>query len=88
MTWCWCCGTYGPDERMVHLGNRPEVAVCIRCAYSLQKWAGEIEDRDRHTLAARARDRLRDVRRYVVRKGWHQHPVVGRGLRRLGRYVP
>jgi hypothetical protein len=87
-TSCWCCGAVGDPDRMVHLGNHPEVAVCTRCAHSLHVWAGEIEDRSRTGAAARARQALRGVRRRVVRRGWHRAPIVGRLLRALGRRMP
>jgi hypothetical protein len=73
---------------MVHLGNHPEVSVCVRCAHSLHKSAGEVEDRDRRAPAARARDRFRSVRKIVVQRGWHHAPLLGRSLRWLGRYLP
>ena len=44
MDLCWCCGCSGTVEQMAHLGQHPEVAVCIRCAHSLSKWAWEIEE--------------------------------------------
>ena len=73
---------------MVYLGNHPEVAVCVRCAHSLSKWAGEVEDRDNHGIGARARGAFRAVRKSVVRRGWHNSPLIGRRLRRLGRHLP
>ena len=60
---CWCCGRIEQPDRLVHLGNHPEVAVCIRCAYSLKTWARAIEDRDRAGSAVRLRDLLRHARR-------------------------
>jgi hypothetical protein len=85
---CWCCGCSGAADRMVHLGNHPEVELCLRCARSVAKWADEIEERDRHGLAVRARDQARRVRKSVVRHGWHNAPVIGPALRWLGRRTP
>jgi hypothetical protein len=85
---CWCCGSRHPDEDKVHLGNHFEVSVCVRCARSLHKWAGEVEDRDRRTPTARARDAFRSVRKIVVQHRRHRAPLVGRSLRWLARYLP
>jgi hypothetical protein len=85
---CWCCGTDELPDRLVHLGNRPEVVVCTRCAHSLSKWASELEDRSRTGLAVRTRDSVRRVRKSVVAHGWHHNKFVGRGLRWLGRFTP
>lgn len=72
----------------MHLGNHPEVAVCIRCAHWLSKAAWELADRDKSSPAARARDGMRALRRTVVAHGWHERGPVGRVLRWLGRFVP
>jgi hypothetical protein len=85
---CWCCGRHQPPEKMVHLGNHPEVAICVRCAYSVKNWAWEIEDQSRTGLLVRQRDRLRHARKLAMRKGWHQHPILGRPVRWLGRRLP
>lgn len=85
---CWCCGAGGDPATMVHLGNHPEVTVCVRCAHSISKWAGEIEDRSRSGLAVRARDRFRQVRKAVVRHGWHNSRFLGRSLRWIGKHTP
>lgn len=85
---CWCCGAIEDAARLVHLGNHPEVVVCTRCAHSLSRWAWEIEDQARTGLAVRARGGIRRVRKNVVRRGWHQNKIVGRGLRWLGRFAP
>jgi hypothetical protein len=74
--------------KMVRLGNHPEVTLCTRCAHSVSKWAREIEDAGRTGLAARTRDQLRDVRKTVMRRGWHRYPLIGRPLRWLGRHLP
>jgi hypothetical protein len=85
---CWCCGTVDDPGRLVHLGNHPEVVVCIRCAHSLSKWAWEIEDRTRTGPAVRVRNGIRRVRTTVVSHGWQRNRIVGRGLRWLGRFTP
>lgn len=85
---CWCCGVIQPPEKMVHLGNHPEVAICIRCAYSVKTWAWEIEDQSRTGLLVRQRDRLRHARKHAMRRGWPQHAIVGRPVRWLGRRLP
>lgn len=85
---CWCCGAIEDPTKLVHLGNHPEVGVCTRCAHSISKWASEIEDRSRTGLSVRARDRFRQLRRIVVERGWHQHPLIGRPLRWIGRHTP
>jgi hypothetical protein len=72
----------------VHLGNHPEVTVCIRCAHSISKWAWEIEDQSRTGIAVRARDGFRRLRRGVVQRGWHHHRLIGRPLRWIGRHTP
>ncbi len=85
---CWCCGVIDDPARVVHLGNHPEVVVCIRCSHSLSKWAGELEDRARTGFAVRARGSFRRLRKTVVRHGWQNNKIVGRGLRWIGRFTP
>ena len=85
---CWCCGQPTPADRRVHLGAHTEAWVCPRCAHSLSKRAWELEDRDKTTPAARARDAVRALRKTVVRHGWHQNRFVGRYLRWLGKHTP
>jgi hypothetical protein len=85
---CWCCGTIEDPDRMVHLGNHPEVRICIPCAYSIKNWAWEIEDRSRTGLPARSRDRLRRLRQEVIRRGWHRRKWIGGPVRWLGKRLP
>ena len=73
---------------MVHLGDHPEVAVCTPCAHSLSRWASDTDDRSRSGLAVRTRGRLRRLRTAVIRHGWHRNRIVGRALRRIGRFTP
>jgi hypothetical protein len=52
------------------------------------KEAWEIEDRDKTGALVSMRGRLRHLRRGVIHRTWHQHPVFGRPLRWLGRHLP
>jgi hypothetical protein len=85
---CWCCGEEYSTERLVHLGNHPEVEVCLGCAHFLHQQAGQREDALRPSVAGRLRDALRSGRRVVMDHHWHRRPVIGRPLRWLGRYLP
>lgn len=85
---CWCCSSAGTHDRMVHLGNHPEVNICLRCARFVAKSGREIEDRDKQGMAVVMRERARSVRKTVVQRGWHNAPVVGPALRWLGRRTP
>lgn len=85
---CWCCGTVDDPTRLIHLGNHPEVALCVRCGRWAAKRAWEIEDRARTGPLVRARDRLRAMRREVVRRGWQHNRLVGGPLRWLGKRLP
>jgi hypothetical protein len=85
---CWCCGSVNDPDRMVQLGNHPEVVLCLGCARWAAKEAGEIEDRDRSGLLPRVRDRLRAVREGVVYRGWHRNRFLGPPLRWIGKRLP
>lgn len=85
---CWCCDTIDAPDRMVHLGNHPEVHLCLRCAHWLHQQAWEIEDEGKRGAAAFARDRFRNLRAEVARRGWHQNKLIGGKLRWLGKYLP
>jgi hypothetical protein len=88
LTQCWCCTSREADDRMVHLGTHPEVAVCVRCAHSLSKWAWEVEDRDKTGPGVAARNGFRKIRARVIRRGWHRSPVFGRWIRWVGKHLP
>ena len=75
-------------DRMVHLGNHPEVHLCLRCAHFVHQQAWEIEDQGKRGPAAFARDRFRNLRAEVMRRGWHQNRFIGGRLRWLGKYLP
>lgn len=85
---CWCCDNVGPPDRMVRLGNHPEVHLCLQCAHYVHQQAWVIEDERREGPAAFVRDRFRRLRTAVTRRGWHQNRYIGGRLRWLGRYLP
>lgn len=85
---CWCCDTRDNRDRMVHLGNHPEVHLCLRCAHFVHQEAWTIEDHSRHGPGAVARNRFRDARAEVVRRGWHRNRIIGGKLRWLGKHLP
>jgi hypothetical protein len=85
---CWCCGMLDDPRRMIRLGNHPEVLLCVRCGRWAGKQAWEIEDSARTGVAVVLRDRVRDVRRAVVRRGWHHGRIAGGPLRWLGKRLP
>lgn len=85
---CWCCGTIDDPEQMVHLGNHPEVGLCIRCVYWLRHKAREVEDLSKTGWLVRVRDKIRRVRSTVIERDLHRHPVFGPPLRWLGRRLP
>jgi hypothetical protein len=85
---CWCCGKIEDPTRLVHLGNHPEVTLCLGCAHFVSKRASEIEDQNKTGAAVRGRDLLRRARAGVIQHGWHQHPILGRPLRWIGKHTP
>jgi hypothetical protein len=85
---CWCCGSHRLPERMVQLGNHPEVTICPRCTVFLRNRAREIGDRERGGVGVVVRDGLRQGREWVVGRGLHRNAVPGPPLRRLGRHLP
>ena len=85
---CWCCDAIDVPDRMVSLGNHPEVHLCLRCAHFVHQRAWEIEDEAKRGPAALARDMFRNLRAEVMRRGWHQNRFIGGKLRWLGKYLP
>jgi len=85
---CWCCDTTDTPDRMVHLGNHPEVNICLGCAHFVDQQATEIEDAEKRGAAVFVRDRLRSLRAAVIRRGWHQSRFIGGTLRWLGKHLP
>ena len=85
---CWCCGQEHMSEDMVHLGEHPEVDVCLRCAHYLHRQARGREDAQAQSPLARARDGMRSVGELVMRYDLQHKPVIGPILRWLGPRVP
>lgn len=85
---CWCCDSLGPPDRMVHLGQHPEVHLCLRCAHFVHQQSWQIEDEGKRGPAAFTRDRFRDLRAEVIRRWWHQNRFIGGKLPWLGKYLP
>lgn len=85
---CWCCGAVDEPARMVHLGDHPEVQVCVRCAHWAAKRAAEIEDRGKSGPLVASRNWLREGRRHVMNHGWQHSRLLGRPLRWLGKRLP
>jgi hypothetical protein len=83
---CWYCAGVDTPDRMVHLGNHPEVHVCLRGAQLVQQWAREIEDEGKRGPVAFARDRMRDLHAEVVRR--ERYPQAHRRQTALARHVP
>ena len=73
---------------MVHLGNHPEVALCVGCARWAAKQAWEIEDQNKTGPLASATVQLRRVRQIVLEHGLHNNKWIGRPLRWLGKRMP
>lgn len=86
--WCWCCGSSDRPDRMVHLGDHPEVRLCLACAHFVHQQAWRIEDDGQPGPAAFARRRLRSLRASVIRRRMHQNKLVGGTLRWAGKYFP
>ena len=85
---CWCCGVLQAVEDVVHLGDHPEVAVCLGCAHFLHQRARAVEDAQRPSAASRARNVLRSVRSLVIARRWHEKPGIGPVLRWLDARLP
>ena len=85
---CWCCGSIEAPDRIVRLGEHPEVHLCLQCAHFVHQQAWELEDVGKHGPAAFARDQFRNLRAEVIRRGWHKNKLIGGKLRWLGKYLP
>jgi hypothetical protein len=82
---CWCCGRTSPDSALVHLGNHPEVGICINCVHFLRRRA---RDHQATVIRQRLRGAAESVRDGVMARGWHQRPLIGPALRWVNRHLP
>jgi len=82
---CWCCGKLRSDDSLVHLGNHPEVGICISCVHFLRRRA---MDKQATALRQTLRGAAESVRGHVMARGWHQRPVIGPALQWLNRHLP
>jgi hypothetical protein len=85
---CWCCGAEFDERDLVRLGSHPEVGVCFGCARFLQRRAAERAEELGLSRRSRVRAAARRARGWVIARGWHNRPVIGRMLRQIDRYLP
>lgn len=85
---CWCCDQEFPAGEVVHLGARPEVALCFDCARWVRRRAVQRADSGRHGIGVRLRGFLAQIRATVIGHGWHDRPVIGGILRWIDRHLP
>lgn len=81
---CWCCGQPRSEDTLVHLGNHPEVGICISCVHFLRRRA---MDRQATVVRQTLRGAAESVRGQVMARGWHQRPVIGPALQWLDRHL-
>jgi len=82
---CWCCGRDSSEEALVHLGNHPEVGICINCVHFLRRRA---RDHQATVMRQRLRGAAESIRGEVMVRGWHQRPVIGPALRWVNQHLP
>lgn len=82
---CWCCGRASSEDALVHLGNHPEVGICVNCVHFLHRRA---RDYQATVLHQRLRGTAESVRREVMARGWHRRRRIGPALRWLNRHLP
>jgi hypothetical protein len=82
---CWCCGRITDQDALVHLGNHPEVGICINCVRFLGRRA---RDYQATVMRQRLRGAAESIRGEVMARGWHERPVIGSALRWINRHLP
>lgn len=85
---CWCCGNQFDEVEFVRLGDHPEVGVCAGCAKFLQRRATQRQDELQPSPVSRLRGVVRAGRGLVLDRGWQDHRVFGRWLRKIDRFLP
>lgn len=87
-TECWCCGSCYPETELVHLGNHPEVGICVSCSRWVRRRAVRRDDHRRRSPAAWARRGIDRARNAIIHRGWHDRGLLGKLLRRIDRHLP
>jgi hypothetical protein len=80
---CWCCGRITDQDALVHLGNHPEVGICINCVRFLGR-----RDYQATVMRQRLRGAAESIRGEVMARGWHERPVIGPALRWVNQHLP
>ena len=70
---------------LIHLGNHPEVGVCVSCVHFLGRRA---RDYQATVMRQRLRSAAESIRAKVMARGWHEHPTFGSALRWINRHSP
>lgn len=71
---CWCCGRNSSEDALVHLGNHPEVGICVNCVHFLSRRA---RDHQATVMRQRLRGAAESIRSEVMARGWQQRAVIG-----------
>jgi len=66
---CWCCGRVTAEDALVHLGNHPEVGICVNCAHFLGRKARDLQA---SAMRQRLRGAAESARREVMARGLAQ----------------
>jgi hypothetical protein len=82
---CWCCGRITSEDALVHLGNHPEVGICVSCVHFLGRRA---RDYQATVMRQRLRGAAESIRGEVMARGWHRLPVAGPALRLINQHLP
>jgi hypothetical protein len=80
-----CCGHTTSQGALVHLGDHPEVGICINCVHWLRRRA---RDYQATVLRQRLRGAAESICREVMARGWHERPVNGPALRWINQHLP
>lgn len=82
---CWCCGRATAQNSLVHLGNHPEVGVCVNCTRFLSRRARDLQAT---AVRMRLRKAAEGIRRDVMARDLHNRPVIGPVLRWVNQRSP
>jgi hypothetical protein len=86
-TECWCCGKAFGEDKLVRLGQHPEVGLCRQCATWVKRHAVARRHAQQPYLASQLLRGIDAVRNKVIDRGWHDHHWLGPLLRRIDRHL-